>query len=93
MKLIHFCLQSLKLDGHQTHHYDGDISVIDGISSLMGNMISLHQLCICESIHNISSNCCGEMTRMLFQHVRYAMGEMGDILDMLGIVACVERAC
>ena len=30
---------------------------------------------------------------MLFQHVRYAMGEMGDVLDMFGIVAGVERAC
>lgn len=33
------------------------------------------------------------MTGMLFQHVRYAMGEMGDVLDMFGIVAGVERAC
>lgn len=31
---------------------------------------------------------------MLSQHVRYAMGgKTGDVLDMFGIVAGVERAC
>lgn len=37
LKLIHFCLQTLKLDGHQTHHGDGDISETDAISCLIEN--------------------------------------------------------
>ncbi len=45
-KLIHFCLCSLKADGYQTRHYDGDICESGAIASLMGNMIYLHQLCI-----------------------------------------------
>lgn len=59
LKLIHFCLRSLKLDGYQTRHYDGDISGIDAINSLMGNTICLRQLCISKSNHSISLNCCG----------------------------------
>lgn len=60
----------------------------------MGNLIFGNTLKIPKNIQLNVANCCSGMTGMLSQHVRYAIGEKtGDVLDMFGIVAGVERAC
>lgn len=72
-----FWLHSLEFDGYQKSR-DCDISNNDATKvSLNVRMISSYCIRLSKSNHSISPNCSAYVTGMLFQHVRYAMGETG----------------